>query len=216
MILDMLFPNRCLGCNRIIGSEDLVCPNCMQQIDFSHYQSGKDNPLFHKCQLLFPLESAYFLMNYNKKGLSQEIIHQLKYGGREKVGKILANWVCERINFEKNSPDLLVPVPLHPKKQKERGYNQLSLFTKTLSEKLGIPYDETLIKRNFYKKAQALQDKIHRSETENLFSITKNIENKHIMLIDDVFTTGNTISAIAWELLKNPTNKISLLVMARD
>ena len=109
-----------------------------------------------------------------------------------------------------------VTVPLHPKKLKKRGYNQLHLFANTLSKHWGIPHQENFLKRNSYQKAQARKDKLHRLETKYDFSVTENLHGKHILLIDDVFTTGNTINTIAWEILKNPSNKISVLVMAID
>ena len=107
-------------------------------------------------------------------------------------------------------------VPLHQKKLKERGYNQLHLFANTLSETLQIPCDHHLIKRNFYKKAQAKKNRHQRIFNENLFSITKKITNQHVLLIDDVFTTGNTMSAVAWEILKAGDNNVSVFVMAMD
>ncbi len=216
MLLDIFFPNRCLNCNRIIAAKDVVCEICMDQIHFTHYNYHSENELKNSCKLLFPLENAYALMRFEEDSLSRKIVHELKYKSREKVGKILAEWTSERLDFGENKPDLLVSVPLHPKKLKERGYNQLHLFTETLSKKFGIPYDHEVIKRNFYKKAQALRDRSQREDTENLFSLNKSIENKHVLLIDDVFTTGNTMSSVAWEILKNPGNKVSVFVIAVD
>jgi len=216
MILDILFPNRCINCNRIIDANLIVCNLCFEQIHFTHFNYSDENKLKEKSKLLFPVENAFSLMQFGKKNLSRKIIHELKYRSREKTGKILAGWVTERLNFKNDKPDLLVSIPLHPKKQKERGYNQLHLFTKTLSEFYEIPFDHDLIKRNHYSKAQALKNKKHRLETENTFSLNKEISGTHILLIDDVFTTGNTLSTIAWEILKSGNNKVSILVMAMD
>lgn len=155
-------------------------------------------------------------MQFEQENLSRKIIHELKYRSREKTGKILAEWTTHRLDFKNTKPDVLISVPLHPKKEKERGYNQLHLFTKTLSDFYNIPYDHNLLKRNHYSKAQALKDKKHRLETQNTFSLTKSISNQHVLLIDDVFTTGNTLSAIAWEILQKGNNKVSVLVMAMD
>lgn len=216
MLLDFLFPNRCLNCNTIIDADDLVCEACMDQINFKHHVFGEENELKKKCNLLFPVENTFALMQFEEESLSRKIVHDLKYKSREKIGKILADWTTERLDFKDKKPDLLVAVPLHPKKLKKRGYNQLHLFTETLSKHFEIPYDHNLIKRNFYKKAQALKDKAHRSETENLFLISKPIQNQHVLLIDDVLTTGNTMSSVAWEILKEGNNKVSVLVMAVD
>lgn len=214
--LQLIFPNRCLECNRIIHSEEVVCGLCFDQIHFTHDHFAKNNLLKEKCSLLFPVEIAVALMQFEKENLSRKIVHQLKYGNREKIGKILANWTLEKTDIKNLNPDVLVTVPLHPKKLRKRGYNQLHLYTETLSEELKTPFDHTLIQRNFYKKAQAKRSRQEREETQNLFSITKEITGKHILLIDDVFTTGNTISSVAWEVLKYPKNTISVLMIATD
>ncbi|WP_299179158.1 double zinc ribbon domain-containing protein [uncultured Chryseobacterium sp.] len=216
MILDLFFPNRCISCSRIIDADSLVCHLCFDQIYFTHFDFFDENVLKERCKLLFPIENAYALMQFEKDSVSRKIIHELKYRSREKVGKILSEWVTDRLDFKNQKPDLLVSVPLHPKKQRERGYNQLHTFTENLSKFYHIPFDHDLITRNHYSKAQALQDKKHRVKNEHLFSITKEITNQHILLIDDVFTTGNTISGIAWEILKAGNNKVSILVMAMD
>ena len=213
--LDILFPNRCLHCEEIITADELVCEKCLSQIHFTNWKFGQ-NLLRQKAEHLFPLQNAFALMYFDKKGLSREIIHQLKYKSQERVGKVLAKWVIERLDLDGDRPDLLVSVPLHYKKLKKRGYNQLHLFVEELSKHYQIPYEHCFLKRNTYNKAQAQKDKNHREDTKYDFSILENIDNKHILLIDDVFTTGNTMSAIAWEILKNKTNRVSILVMAME
>ncbi len=213
---DLFFPNRCLECNRIIAGQELICPICYGEVNFRPYGFEEKNPLLERCRLLFPCENAFGLMQFEEESLSRKIVHQLKYGNRERVGKVLAEWTADRIFFESEKPDLLVTIPLHPKKQKARGYNQLHLFANTLSEKFGIPCEHSLLKRNTHKSAQAQKDRMHRSEVDQLFSITKSISDQHVLLLDDVFTTGNTMSAAAWEILKSGNNKVSVLVMAVD
>ncbi len=216
MLLDLFFPNRCLHCTRIIGGEDLVCNVCFENIQFFHFNNSAKNYLVERCNLLFPVENAFAIMEFQDKSLSREIVHQLKYKSREKVGKILAEWTKERLDLKVIKPDLLISVPLHPRKLRERGYNQLHQFTETLSEIHRIPFDHDIVVRNIYKKSQTFKSRERRGEGINVFSLTKDIHNKHILLIDDVFTTGSTMSHLAWEILKNPTNKVSILVMAVD
>lgn len=216
MFLDVFFPNRCLHCSRIIDGEDLVCNLCFENIQFFHFNNSKNNYLVERCKLLFPVDDAFALMEFQDKSLSREIVHQLKYKSREKVGKILADWTLDRLDFTNSPFDLLISVPLHPKKLRERGYNQLHLFTENLAKNLNIEHDHNIVKRNFYKRSQTFKDKEHRAEGNNMFSLIKNVEHKHVLLIDDVYTTGNTMSHLAWEILKNPTNKVSILVMAVD
>ncbi len=216
MFLDLLFPNRCLGCNLIIENQKLVCDFCLQKINFTHWQWGKENPLKTKIQLFFPVENAFALFHFERDSLPRKIIHQLKYRNQEKIGEILANWVAERLDFNENKPDIMVSVPLHSKKLKERGYNQLHIFAEALSQHFQIPVNHGLVKRNSYNKAQAGQDKHQRLQTQYDFSLTEPIENCHLLLIDDVFTTGNTMSTMAWEILKSGNNRVSILVMAID
>ncbi|MBL1219675.1 ComF family protein [Chryseobacterium sp. L7] len=216
MILDLFFPNRCIHCSRIIDADLLVCSLCFEQIHFTHFDYPDENIVKEKCKLLFPVENTYALMKFEEDGLSRKIIHELKYKSRENVGKTLAGWTSERLDFKNEKPDLLVSVPLHPKKLRERGYNQLHVFTETLSQFYHIPFDHEVVQRNQYSKAQALKDKKHRLETANPFSLSKPVSGKHILLIDDVFTTGNTVSSIAWEILNAGDNRVSVLVMAVD
>ena len=216
MFLDLLFPNRCLSCNTIISSNELACMPCFEKINFTHWDFNTDNPLKRKCRLLFPVEHAFALMQFEKDNLSRKIVHELKYHGREKVAKNIAEWTIEKLKFGAERPGLLISVPLHPKKEKERGYNQLHLYTEELSKHYNIPFCHNIFKRNFYKKAQALKDRAQRSDTQNVFALNKPLTNTHVLLVDDVFTTGNTLSALAWEILKSGDNKVSVLVMAVD
>lgn len=216
MILDILFPNRCLNCNQIIDGNEVVCDGCFQNINFTHYPSETQNVLYKRCKSLLPLEEAYALMVFEEYGLSRKILHELKYRGREIIGKILADWTKDRLTFNNAKPDLITTIPLHPKKQKERGYNQLHSYANEISKHYQIPLNHQLLRRNYYAKPQALKDKQHRSETQNLFSITQPINNQHVLIIDDVFTTGNTIASGAWEILNSGDNKVSILVMAVD
>ena len=214
MFLDVLFPNRCLECDEIISKNEIVCVKCLDKIHFTHWDFG-ENLLKQKAQFLFPVENAFSLMFFDKKGLSREILHQLKYRNQERVGGILADWVTERMEITEK-PDLLINIPLHPKKLKERGYNQLHLFTEKLAEYYEIPFRHDLLQRESYHKAQAQKNKADRGETKYQFSLSEIVENKHVLLIDDIYTTGNTMSAAAWEILKYKGNKLSILVMAME
>jgi competence protein len=214
MFLDVLFPNRCLECDEIISKNEIVCVKCLDKIHFTHWDFG-ENLLKQKAQFLFPVENAFSLMFFDKKGLSRKILHQLKYRNQERVGGILADWVTERMEIIEK-PDLLINIPLHPKKLKERGYNQLHLFTEKLAEYYEIPFRHDLLQRESYHKAQAQKNKADRGETKYQFSLSEIVENKHVLLIDDIYTTGNTMSAAAWEILKYKGNKLSILVMAME
>lgn len=217
MIFDFLFPNRCMDCNQLIAKEEVICEICTDKINFSNHQFSENNPLREKALLQFPIEHAFSLMLFEKGSLAQKIIHQLKYNHRETAGKVLAHWLMERTDLLSLAPDLLVTVPLHSKKLKQRGYNQLHLFADTLSQHYKIPVNHHLLKRTKHSRAQAKKNQSERLKTKNAYQLTETINDKHIILIDDVYTTGNTISNIAWEILNHSNNvKISILVMAMD
>ena len=216
MLLDMFFPRRCVGCSQMIESDKAVCDACLMNIRFSYDDFGTKSELWAKCNLLFPLENAFALIIFDEVGLGRKLIHQLKYDGIESIGKIFADWTAQRLNFGEDKPDLLVTIPLHPKKQRIRGYNQLHLYAEELSKFYDIPFDHQALKRvKFQRKAQAKRNAEERKIKGQAFALNKDIRGKHILLIDDVITTGNTMSAAAWELLKNE-NKLSILVMAVD
>ncbi|KUG13598.1 phosphoribosyltransferase [Elizabethkingia sp. HvH-WGS333] len=212
---DILFPNRCLQCNHIIGGKDIICEECYDQVDFIHWESLPETPLQQRLSSLFPIENSYALMNFEKEGLSRKLIHNLKYANREIIGDTLARWTAEKINL-KSKPDILINIPLHIKKLKKRGYNQLHRFTEILSKEWNIPYNHHYLKRTAYSTAQARKKLIHRKENLNIFTVPNPVENIHFLLIDDVCTTGSTLASCAWEILKTPGNKLSVLVMAID
>ena len=214
MFLDLFFPNRCLACEEIISANAILCDICEEKLSFSHFKFDCENPLAQKAKLLFPIEQAYALFIFKEKNLARNLLHRLKYGDQEFIGKHFSHWIFDRISI--TNIDEIVSVPLHPKKLKKRGYNQLTLLGNELSKLYNIPINHQLLKRNSHNKAQAQKDKQQRTETETLFSVIGNPENKHILLIDDVYTTGNTLASIAWEILKHPNTKVSILVVAMD
>lgn len=217
LLLDIIFPNRCLHCNTLIKQSEILCTLCLDQISFSQFSFYGHHILQEHVHLLFPCQQSYALMLFQKESLSQKLIHLLKYGNQEMVGKFIAQWIADRVILKDPKPDLIVSVPLHPKKLKKRGYNQLHLFGHHLSQHYNIPINHNFLKRNIHTSEQAKKDKIHRNETASIFSVAENMDAAHILLIDDVYTTGNTLSSIAWEILKNnPQHKISIMVMAFD
>lgn len=214
-LIQLLFPNRCLNCQRLILREAVICNGCFRFLNQVEYPFGKGGPLQERCKLLFPVTETFALFYFEKEGLAQKIIHELKYNGRQKIGKTLAEWALKTMGDDFRPPDVLATVPLHPKKQRKRGYNQLHLFADTLSKNLEIPHRPQLLRRNIYRAAQAKKNREQRGNTELLFTLAENVSGMHVLLIDDVFTTGNTMSAAAWAILKGGAT-VSVLVIALD
>jgi ComF family protein len=178
-----------------------------------------ENEAFKKFYGRIPIEYASALLYFHKKGIVQELIHNLKYKGQEEIGSVLGMWYVEDLKNSTiiQSVNEIIPVPLHKKKLRERGYNQVTLFGLALSDGLNINYNPTLLIRKRYSKTQSKKTFLNRSDgIETIFDVTftEKDYNKHFLLIDDVITTGSTLEACSRALLKIPGAKISVVCMA--
>ena len=185
----------------------------------TQYHLDTKNEAVKKFYGKIEIEYASAFVYFNKKGIVQELIHNLKYNGQQEIGAVLGIWYVEdlkELNL-KNPFDVIIPVPLHKRKFRERGYNQVTAFGKALAEGLDIQYDETVLYRKKYSKTQSKKNLLGRSENiENIFDVisTEKHQNKHLLLVDDVLTTGATLEACSRALLKIPNIKISIVCMA--
>jgi len=185
----------------------------------TQYHLDPKNQAVKKFYGKIDIQFASTFLYFNKKGMVQELIHNLKYKGHEEIGTVLGNWYAEDLKeIQLEIPfDVVIPVPLHPKKFKERGYNQVMTFGKALAEGLKIPYNDSVLYRKKYSKTQSKKNLLGRSENiENIFDavLTEENQNKHFLIVDDVLTTGATLEACSRALLKIPGTKISIVCMA--
>jgi ComF family protein len=156
---------------------------------------------------------------FHKKGIVQELIHNLKYKGQEEIGTVLGEWYAEDLKNSTivQSVDAIIPVPLHKRKLKERGYNQVTNFGLALSKNLDLAYNDSILFRKVYSKTQSKKNLLNRSDgIDTIFDVnfTEKDHNKHFLLIDDVITTGSTLEACSHALMKIPGAKISIVCMA--
>jgi ComF family protein len=219
-IINLFFPKVCSGCSSfLLSNENVICTVCRHDIPLTNHHLNPENDAFKKFYGRIPVVHASGLFYFHKKGIVQELIHNLKYKGHEEIGTILGEWYSEDLkNIELlQSVDEIIPVPLHRKKLKERGYNQVTAFGTALSSSLNIDYNDSLLIRNVYSKTQSKKNLLGRTEgIETIFdvSFTGKDHNKHFLLIDDVITTGATLEACSRALLKIPGAKISIVCMA--
>ena len=219
-LINLFFPKSCAGCQSFLLKEEIViCTACRHEIPQTNHHKILNNETLQKFYGKIPLEFAASLFYFHKKGIVQEMIHKLKYKGHEEIGETIGNWYAEELkNIEQiKSIDLIIPVPLHPKKLRERGYNQVTKFGKSLSDVLHIPFNEGVLVRTVYSKTQTRKTLLGRTDViENIFDVVFSDvhHNKHFLLIDDVITTGSTLEACSRALLKIPGAKISIVSMA--
>ncbi|WP_232734675.1 ComF family protein [Polaribacter sp. ALD11] len=185
----------------------------------TNFKSYTDNKLSKIFFGRVTVEKAYSLLFFRKESITKNLIHELKYKGNEEVGVFFGNWLGEILNQNKefSTVDYIVPVPIHSKKKKIRGYNQVTKFGKCLSNHLNIPFIEGVLVRKSSTKTQTLKTRFERfNDLESKFFLTNTatFKNKHVLIIDDVITTGATLEACAMELLKTSGITISILTMA--
>ncbi len=220
-VLNIFYPRLCFTCqNLLLSSEDIICHNCLSQLAFTHFDFKSGNPVHQRLSTIVPVEKATSLFLFDKAGVVQEMIHQLKYEGKQEIGKLIAeitgNFFDEKSLF--SGFDYIIPVPLHPEKQKKRGYNQLTVFGENLGNYFGIKYSEQILIRTKNTPSQTkLSAGQRRENVAGAFDIHKPDEyrQKHFLLIDDVMTTGATLEACAETILQNiPNAKVSVLTIA--
>lgn len=219
-LLHLFFPEVCLACkNPLFTNEILVCTRCRHDLPLTGHTENPDNEVFRKFYGRLPLEHASAFLYFYKKGMVQELIHHLKYRNRQQVGTFLGDWYggeLQKIHTELKF-DAVIPVPLHQKRMRERGYNQLTTFGQSLSKSLQIPFFDDLLHRNTYTATQTKKSFSERTEApKTLFEVcyTEKHCNQHYLLIDDVITTGATLEQCGKAILKIPQTRLSIACMA--
>lgn len=216
----LFYPEVCLCCHEhLTTNETVICLTCRHDLPLTNFSSENNNLVEKSFYGRIPIENATALFYFFKKGKIQELIHALKYKKQQQVGTLLGNWLGEELRESDRfkTVDCIIPVPLHHKKLKSRGYNQVTTFGKSLSEKLNIPYEENFLKRISFTNTQTKRIRFDRwRNVQELFFVEdyNALENKHILLIDDIITTGATLEACCKAFQKTKNIKISIACMA--
>lgn len=219
-IFTIFYPNICLCCkNQLTINEALICIDCRHDLPVTNFTNEAGNIVEKIFYGRVPVEEATSLFYFLKKGKVQELIHQLKYKNQQKVGTFIGDWLGEiLLDSERfKTIDCIIPVPLHKKKQQLRGYNQVSTFGKSLSKKLNIPFYEAILLKNSATKTQTKKLRLDRwKNSQHQFTIqtTNTLNCKHVLLIDDIITTGATLEACINAFKPYKNIKISIATMA--
>ncbi|WP_242695843.1 ComF family protein [Desertivirga brevis] len=178
-----------------------------------------DNSLARQFWGRVPFTFCGAFLYFSKGSRVQSLLHQLKYNNRPEVGLKLGHLYGKQLSSALSSflPDVIVPVPLHPKRQKKRGYNQSEYFARGLSETMHIPIDTSTLQRGAFTSSQTKKSRFLRYENmKDVFFLSKaeEFEGKHILLVDDIITTGATIESSAIPIHEVPATKISIAGIA--
>ena len=218
--ISLFFPNFCFGCNQsLVKGEDILCTRCLLDLPKANYHLQSDNPIKTRLAGRLPIKHVCAFLKFRKTGIVQHLLHQLKYNNHPEVGvKLGAYYGKELVETGfKNEFDLIIPVPLHPSRQRKRGYNQSAKFAEGLSQSLNIPWNEEISVRRSITSTQTKKTKRERWENvKEVFDIngSEKINNQRILLVDDVITTGSTLISCAEALLKIPRTEIFIAALA--
>jgi len=219
-LLGLLFPNLCNACGAsLFQGEKLICTKCLFDLPFIDYHLYQENKVMKQLWGRVPLNAAMALLYFRKGAKAQRLIHSLKYNGKTDVGILLGGMIGERLklNLMYSDIDFIVPVPLHHQKLRSRGYNQSSFIAEGIAQTINIPFKEEILIRTVSTESQTRKNRFSRYENmKAVFKVaeTDKITGKHILLVDDVVTTGATLEACANALLVQGALKVSIAALA--
>jgi len=218
--LHLFFPHVCVGCdNDIVNTEDELCAACLNSLPETGFLSAKNNPVEKIFYGRLKIENAGSAFYFNKDSVIQNLIIQLKYRNNKNAGVFLGKLLGQRIvNGNRfNNVDVIVALPLNDKKLYKRGYNQSLAIVEGITSVWDKPVFENAVERNLFTETQTQKDRVARWKTmEGVFEVNDIalLENKHVLLVDDVVTTGATLEACGSAIVKVPGVKLSVATVA--
>lgn len=218
-LIDLCYPRLCLICERsLMGGEEYICLHCLSHIPETGYHRWPDNPMEQLFYGKVSVERAFGFFYFTPEGNFRKLIHAIKYKGEKEAASSLGRLYALRLKESGilDTVDLIVPVPLHKKKQRQRGYNQSEWIAKGISGATGLKIATNLLRRRHRTHTQTRKSGYERWENvQDAFCLAAPLppECRHLLLVDDVITTGATLTACALALCRNRKVKISILTL---
>ncbi len=220
-ILSLFYPQYCCVCNKkLIDEEQYVCLDCLLKMPKTNYHFQPDNNASDRFHGKFPYEKVASFLYYNKGGWAQKVVVEIKYRGNIDLGRYMGELIAKEIQSSSffDGIDLIVPIPLHRKRLRQRGFNQAEEIAKGVSRITGIAVCSNWVRRKKQNQTQTKKGRYARwLNTKEIFTSEKkeNITHKHVLIVDDVLTTGATVEACTLSILQSyPDIKISVLTLA--
>ena len=217
-LVHLFFPSACMACGEtLMDQEKYLCTNCFHDIPLTNFHRHSENPVAELFWGRVYLECATSLFFYSKGSRYQKMMFKFKYHGYKEVGFELGNYLGSYLNQSAfNDVDIIVPVPLHRKKMKKRGYNQSTWIAMGIARAMQKPVNTSNLIRKTHSSTQTNKSRIERwMNVESIFDVQHSTEfqGKHILLVDDVVTTGATLEACAQKIKAIPDTKVSVATL---
>jgi ComF family protein len=219
-LFGLLFPDLCCGCgNYLYHAETQLCTVCLHQLPYTDHHLHAENKAARQLWGRLPCNAVLSLLYFKKGSRTQSIIHHLKYKGRKDLGLKLGNMIAQKLLMSPayDDIDLIIPVPLHLSRERRRGYNQSLCIAEGIAAVLKVPVNTNSLIRKKGTASQTKKGRYNRFENmQQVFSIAdmQILRDKHILLVDDVMTTGATLEACGIVLFENHISKLSMATVA--
>ena len=218
--LHLFYPNQCNGCGSdLITGNNLLCITCIHNLPLTNFAALPNNPIEKIFWGRLPITSAFAEFYFEKESLIQHLVHQLKYKNNTAIGLYLGEMMGKSMKESNrfNDVDALIPVPLYPDKERKRGYNQATVICEGIAKATDIKIEKSNVIRQKFTETQTRKHRTERWENVSESFTVKNataLQGKHVLLVDDVITTGATIEACGAILQQIPNIKLSIATLA--